>query len=235
MPERSSSPESGSREPRAGGWAVVGVFVALLGPPCLASSPMQNFYARFDSALGIFVGQSLLWGVLALALACLVLGERLPLSSVGIVAPRWRSLGFGLAIGAGVYAALLAIVSVLLQFHLFEIGTKQVEAVTSWPLWLRLFALVTAGVVEEALYRGYAIERLTALTGRRWLAALIALAGFSIAHVPFWGFAALATPLVGGGFFTLIYLWRRDLVACMVAHVAVDSVGLILAPALGVQ
>ncbi|MFO1116884.1 MAG: type II CAAX endopeptidase family protein [Beijerinckiaceae bacterium] len=224
-----------SREERAGPWAAIGLVVALAGPPLLASAPMQKIYAQFDPAFGIFLGQALLWLVLGLALACLVVGEKLPLSSVGIVAPRWRSVGLGLAIGAGVYASLLAIVSILLHFHLFEIGTKQVEAVTSWPLWLRLFALVTAGVVEEALYRGYAIERLTALTGRRWLSASIALAGFSIAHVPFWGLGALATPLVGGSFFTLIYLWRRDLVACMVAHIAVDSVGLIVAPALGVQ
>ena len=71
---------------------------------------------------------------------------------------------------------------------------------------------------------------LTALTGSRWLAAILALAAFSAAHLPFWGLSALATPIVGGGFFTLVYLWRRDLVACMVAHIAVDSVGLLIAP-----
>ncbi len=54
----------------------------------------------------------------------------------------------------------------------------------------------------------------------------------SAAHLPFWGLGAIATPLVGGAFFTLVYLWRRDLVACMVAHIAVDSVGLLVAPAL---
>ncbi|MDE2362246.1 MAG: CPBP family intramembrane metalloprotease [Hyphomicrobiales bacterium] len=218
-----------------GPWALAGLFVALVGPLGLASPPMQHVYASLPSdALGVFVGQASLWVVLAVTLACLVYGERLPLSSVGLVHPRLRSVGIGLAIGAGVYAALFAMVAILVQFHLFE-AQKGVEAVQTWPLWLRLFALVTAGVVEEALYRGYAIERLTALTGRRWLAAIIALAAFSVAHVPFWGLAALATPIIGGGFFTIVYLWRRDLVACMTAHIVVDFVGLVIAPALGMH
>ena len=221
------------RSEEAGAWTMVGLAIALAGPLALASAPMQIVYARFPPALGIFVGQSLLWAVLGLSLLCLKFGERLPLASIGLVKPRWRSVGFGLAIGVSVYAILFALIAILMQFRPFD-ATKQAEAVGAWPLWLRVFALITAGIVEEALYRGYAIERLTALTGRRWLAALIALAGFSLAHVPFWGLAALAAPLLGGGFFTLVYLWRRDLVACMVAHIAVDSVGLLIAPALGV-
>jgi uncharacterized protein len=216
--------------PRAGFWALAGLAIAVFGPLALASGPMQQVYAQFESHyVGAFFGQALLWVVLAGALACLVFGERLPLSCVGLVAPTRRSLAFGFGVGVGVYVLLFAVVATLAQFNLFD-ADKAGAVVIAWPLWLRLFTLVTAGVVEEALYRGYAIERLTALTGRRWLAAILALAAFSAAHVPFWGLAALATPIVGGGFFTLVYLWRRDLVACMVAHIAVDSVGLLIAP-----
>lgn len=215
-----------------GAWAIVGLSIALAGPLLLASAPMQHVYLSFGSdAMGAFVGQSLLWAILAGALACLVFGEKLPLASVGLVAPRVSSVMTGVAVGAGVYVVLFSVAAVLMQFKLFD-AAKAGATVVSWPLWLRLFALVTAGVVEEAIYRGYAIERLTALTGRRWLAALIALAAFCAAHLPFWGLGAVATPLVGGAFFTLLYLWRRDLVACMVAHIAVDSVGLLVAPAL---
>ncbi len=213
-------------------WAIVGLAVALSGPLLLASGPMQHVYLSFESdAVGALVGQSFLWAVLAVALACLAFGERLPLSSVGLVAPQMRSVVAGLVVGAGVYVVLFSVAALLMQFKLFD-AAKAGATVVSWPLWLRLFALITAGVVEEAIYRGYAIERLTALTGRRWLAALIALAAFCAAHLPFWGLGAIATPLVGGAFFTLVYLWRRDLVACMVAHIAVDSVGLLVAPAL---
>ena len=214
-------------------WTIVGLAIAVCGPLALASGPMQHVYGYFSSeSFGAFVGQACLWLVLGGALACLVFGERLPLRSVGLVAPTRRSILFGLGVGAGVYVLLFAIVATLSLLHLFE-ADKGGAIVTGWPLWLRVFTLFTAGIVEEALYRGYAIERLTALTGRRWLAAVLALAAFCAAHVPFWGLAALATPIVGGGFFTLVYLWRRDLVACMVAHIAVDSVGLLIAPLIG--
>ncbi|MFV0279475.1 MAG: CPBP family intramembrane glutamic endopeptidase [Rhodoblastus sp.] len=215
-------------------WTLAGLFIVLAGPLLMTTAPMQKLYLMAGSAhASIAVAQSTMWILLALALACHAFGDRLPLSAVGLVRPRLRSILFGLGVGASVYVCLYAIAFALWKNGLFEAKAPAGE-IMQWPLWLRLFMLVTAGVAEEALYRGFAIERLSALTGRRWLAALIALCAFVAAHMPFWGLGAIATPIVGGGFFTLIYLWRRDLVACMVAHIAVDSVGLLLAPALGV-
>ena len=215
-------------------WTLLGLACALLGPLLMTTAPMQRLYLLAGSGYAsVTLAQSTLWVVLAAALACHLYGDRLPLAAVGLVRPRFRSILFGLAVGASVYIGLYAIAFVLWKNGLFEAKAPAAQ-ILQWPLWLRLFMLITAGVVEEALFRGFAIERLTALTGRRWLAALIALAAFVVAHLPFWGLSAIATPIVGGGFFTLVYLWRRDLVACMVAHLAVDSVGLLLAPALGV-
>lgn len=215
-------------------WTLAGLACALFGPLLMTTAPMQRLYVMAGSGhASVFVAQSTMWLVLAAALACHIYGDRLPLASVGLVRPRLRSILLGLAVGVSVYVGLYAIAFVLWKNGLFE-AKAPAGQILQWPLWLRLFMLVTAGVVEEALYRGFAIERLTALTGRRWLAALIALVAFVAAHVPFWGASAIATPIVGGGFFTLVYLWRRDLTACMVAHIAVDSVGLLLAPALGI-
>ena len=215
-------------------WTMAGLACALFGPLLMTTGPMQKLYIMAGSGLAsVAVAQSTMWFVLAAALACHVFGDRLPLLAVGLVRPRIGSILFGLAIGASVYIGLYAIAFVLWKNGLFD-AKAPAGQILQWPLWLRLFMLITAGVVEEALFRGFAIERLTALTGKRWLAATIALAAFVAAHVPFWGAGAIATPIVGGGFFTLVYLWRRDLIACMVAHLAVDSVGLLIAPALGI-
>lgn len=222
--------------PRRGAslWTIAGLACALFGPLLMTTAPMQRLYILAGSGLALVaVAQSTMWFVLAAALACHVFGDRLPLAAVGLVRPRIGSILFGLAIGASVYIGLYAVAFVLWKNGLFD-AKAPAGQILQWPLWLRLFMLITAGVVEEALFRGFAIERLTALTGRRWLAALIALAAFVVAHLPFWGLGAVATPIVGGGFFTLVYLWRRDLIACMVAHLAVDSVGLLIAPALGI-
>ncbi|HPG02968.1 MAG TPA: CPBP family intramembrane metalloprotease [Beijerinckiaceae bacterium] len=215
-------------------WTIAGLACALFGPLLMTTAPMQKLYVLAGSGLAsVAVAQSTLWLVLAAALACHMFGDRLSLAAVGLVRPRIGSVLFGLAIGVSVYVGLYAIAFVLWKNGLFEAKTPAGQ-ILQWPLWLRLLMLITAGVVEEALFRGFAIERLTALTGKRWLAALIALAAFVVAHLPFWGLGAVATPIVGGGFFTLVYLWRRDLIACMVAHLVVDSVGLLIAPALGI-
>jgi membrane protease YdiL (CAAX protease family) len=94
------------------------------------------------------------------------------------------------------------------------------------PVWFRVVLGVTGGVVEETLYRGYAVERLATLTGRRWLGATLATIAFAAAHIPAWGVGfALVADLPAGVILVLFYLWRRDLVANMLAH----SAGLIMA------
>jgi uncharacterized protein len=92
-------------------------------------------------------------------------------------------------------------------------------ALTALPLWFRIIVGATGGIVEETLYRGYAVERLARLTGRRWLGASLATLAFGAAHIPAWGvgFAAVAD-LQAGVVLVLFYLWRRALVANMLAH-----------------
>lgn len=211
-------------------WTLVGLSIALLGAPVLTAPPFQALFEAAGSQYGaVFVGQSCLWLLLGLTLAVLVFGERERLAAIGLKPPRARSLLLGVGVGVGAYAALLAITLGLIQAGLFD--NKQASAaVLDWPLWLRLYAALSAGLVEEILYRGYAIERLTALLGRRWLAAIVAIVAFALAHAPFWGLAGIGVPLFGGVFFTLIYLWRRDLILCMCAHAFIDVVSLVILP-----
>jgi uncharacterized protein len=77
----------------------------------------------------------------------------------------------------------------------------------------------TGGVVEEVLYRGYAVERLGTITGRPWVGGVISVFAFGLAHVPGWGVPfALAADLPFGLLMTMFYLWRRDLPANILAH-----------------
>ncbi len=225
-----SSPAAHPSPNRA--WTVLGLAIALFGAPALTAPPFQALFERAGSLHGaIFVGQSCLWLLLALTLCVLVCGERAPLAAIGLVRPRLSSVATGLAVGVGAYAVLLSIAFGLMQAGLFD-NKQQSAAVLDWPLWLRLYAALTAGVVEEILYRGYAIERLTALVGRRWIAALVAILAFALAHAPFWGLAGVGVPLFGGIFFTALYMWRRDLTMCMTAHAFIDVVSLVILPML---
>ena len=97
--------------------------------------------------------------------------------------------------------------------------TAEVARLAALPAWFRVFLGATSGVVEETLYRGYAIERLAAIAGRRWLGAALAALAFGLAHIPAWGVGyALAADLPAGIVLVLFYLWRRDLIANMLAH-----------------
>lgn len=87
--------------------------------------------------------------------------------------------------------------------------------------------VLIGGVVEELLFRGYAIARLAAWTGRPWLAGALATLLFALAHVPLWGLAASLALLVSGAVGTLVYLWRRDLALVAIAHVITDGAGLL--------
>jgi membrane protease YdiL (CAAX protease family) len=93
------------------------------------------------------------------------------------------------------------------------------------PAWMRVALVVTNGIAEETLYRGYALERLITVTGRaRISAALVVFAG-GLAHLVHWDWRFTVTTFVAGTIGTAFYLWRRDLIESIVAHVVTDAVG----------
>lgn len=81
------------------------------------------------------------------------------------------------------------------------------------------------------MYRGFGIEELARFTGTRWIAGLLSLVFFTLAHVGRYGWGpALLTPAVPGAALTLLYLWRRNLPLCMLMHAIIDGIFVILAP-----
>lgn len=101
------------------------------------------------------------------------------------------------------------------------------------PFSVKLGLVLTAGICEEFMYRGFAIEELGGLTGSLWLASAIAWLGFSLAHMGLYGFApALLVPAALGAFLTLLYLWRRNLPVCMLMHAILDGFAILILPSL---
>ena len=101
------------------------------------------------------------------------------------------------------------------------------------PIWLQLAVALSAGFAEEVLFRGYAVERLTELTGRRWAGAAIPIIIFGAAHIPFWGLAHGLVAGMTGLWLTLLYLWRRNLWSNITAHALLDASVFIAADILG--
>jgi len=178
-----------------------------------------------------FVLQLILCGLAALVVLIVVRFEHLPLRSIGLQKATWSTLAT---------AALLIVFAFVLQPRLTAPLVKLwgasgrdagVAMIASWPAWFRLFVAVTSGIVEETLYRGYAVERLIAVTGRTWLGAALAMLAFGVAHIPAWGAGfALTNDLAAGIVLVLVYIWRRDLIANILAHTAGLIIGLFAIP-----
>src|SRR5205814_2687111 len=150
-------------------------------------------------------------------------GEHLPLRSIGIgTCSITRSIVWSVVITFACLIVGLGI-AVLVKFN----GGHSGEALAKLPVWLVLLVVVRAGIIEELFYRGYSIERLQTIGLSKFWAAAIPLLVFSLGH---WngGWKNIVIALALGTILSAFYLWRRDLVANMIGHFAVDFVGVIL-------
>ncbi|HEX4924152.1 MAG TPA: CPBP family intramembrane glutamic endopeptidase [Bdellovibrionales bacterium] len=138
------------------------------------------------------------------------------------------SLRWGLAIC--VLGYLISIVQMPIQKYLGAGFQSGIERMGALPTWYLAVAVLTAGIVEEALYRGYAFHRLAERFGNAYLAGAVVLTAFGAAHIPSWGFGASIGITIAGFIPMLVFIWRRDLYAFMIAHVLLDATGLILVP-----
>jgi membrane protease YdiL (CAAX protease family) len=91
-----------------------------------------------------------------------------------------------------------------------------------------LFVLVvapTAGIVEEMLFRGFAVSRLAELVpGGAWTAAILSLVGFALGHV-YQGPLGLCRAGLLGAFLSLPFLATGSLLPSILAHTLLDILG----------
>ena len=208
--------------------AIAGLVAAWGGTALLVSSgTLLGEPGRVTTAL---VEQAVLWLLFAAVLAIVLLWERLPLASLWLQPFRWQSVGWGLLLAA----ALVIVVFPAREWVRRAAGlpgyAAGMEQVLALPVWVRVLAVIGAGIVEDTLFMGYAVTRLILLTGRVWLAAALALAVFCALHVPVWGPGAALAFFAGGVPMMAFFIWRRDLLAMIVAHITIDAWGIVLTP-----
>ncbi len=140
---------------------------------------------------------------------------------------------FALGIGAGLllcalFPAIWFVQKALGFSYGDETGYARIRALS---LRSRAFLVITAVVVEEVLYRGYAIGIGQHLVGGVWFAAAISLLAFTLAHYK-WKASHLPAVFAGGAVFTLLFVLTHNLLACIFAHAIIDGVGFFLIPML---
>ena len=179
--------------------------------------------------VGTFWGAEVLWWGLFVAICAYVLiVEHRPLSSIGFRRPGWLNIMLGVITGLLMVAGIVFIWSVIFPMLHLKMNAGQMNTILDKPFWYRFLVVTTAAVVEETLFRGYPIERIGEWSGSRFLGGVIAWIAFTYAHLGGWGWAHLIVAGFGGLLLTILFLWRGNLWANMLAHWLTDGAGFLL-------
>ena len=210
------------------GWTIAGLLLALLAIP--AVTLLSRSLSPDPGASGaIIVREVAILGLTAMLIWIVRAGEGLPLSSIGIRTERiGRSLAWGFGLAVACFAVLFACLAVFAQLGI-HYGEGPAIA-RSLPVIL--LTVVRAGISEEVFYRGFALERLQAWTGSKWIAAavtLIIFAGFHFRQ----GWPGVFLAFAIGAVLTAFYVWKRDLIAAMFGHFLVDFIPNVILPLFG--
>lgn len=159
------------------------------------------------------------WLAVGVLLVYVTRAERLPLRSLRLVRPSEADLNWaGWLGGAAVLWHWLAATWIVPGSDpVSGPPTSGSAALVALGPLMALVLVVTVSITEEILWRGYVVERLSAWIGAI-PAAVIGLAIFTLGHLAFFGPSWLVTVLPGAVLVYVLLLWRRNLYACMLAH-----------------
>lgn len=125
-----------------------------------------------------------------------------------------------------------AIVALLLKMT----GLLQKSVLIKWllamSLPLKLFAIVTAGVVEELYFRAYLMSRLQLYFKGPWPGIILSALLFGLVHAGFGTIVNILVPFYTGLLFGWYYLKYRNIKVLIICHFLIDLISLVLLPSL---
>lgn len=184
----------------------------------------ENLFSSFP-----FLASELGWWLIGfLLLAYIVSIEKKNLSSLGI-----RNVSrstFSIA-AIGFTLALLGVAAFGLITQLTGLNSagteEQLSETATAPWWALSLFLLRAGAVEELIFRGFVISRAIDLGASPGFALFISTTLFTLPHALFWPGPHLILVAFSGLAFGAIFIWKRDLLACVLAHIGFNVAGVI--------
>lgn len=209
-------------------WTLIGLASALFGLPAIVA--VHNALAPTPTNASMAIREIAILALTAGLLRIVLRKEKLPLASIGL---QFDSPGRSLAWGLGLTVLLFAgAIGMLLLYGAFGIRYGEGQQIAP-SMAVTLLTVVRAGVSEEVFYRGFGLERLESFIGSKWIAAGLVVFCFAAFHYR-QGLPGMGLALVLGAVLTGFYLWKRDLLAAMIAHFLVDFIPNVALPLLGV-
>ncbi|SEK98122.1 CPBP family intramembrane glutamic endopeptidase [Haloferax larsenii] len=209
-----------------------GLAIALAGMPFAGLVVSRYRASPPDTRRDLLASDAVKWLLLAVLCGYVVFVEGRPLSSM--TGRSFDPSSFAIIVVTGTIVLFTASAVTTPLFNRFGVGGLEGEMsqLTSLSRRQRIFVAVTAGVTEEALFHGYAIERLLELTGNPLLAGGISFVAFTLGHAVGWNRGAVARIAVPALLTTVLYLIVRDVVALMAIHSLNNVASLLLAGAI---
>jgi len=170
------------------------------------------------------------WAVLAIVL----LGVKLSGSSLlTVLGERWRSARQILrdfAIGVAFLLISVIVVGVIGPIVGMKMDNREVQFLFPHgrlETFLWFIVAISAGICEEAVYRGYLQQQFTALTRNTALGIILSAAAFGAAHL-YQGLPRAFVIMVGGIMGGYLAYWRRSVRPGMFAHTLQDLLPLVI-------
>ena len=214
---------------------ILGVLIALSAP--VVQFLLTPVFKLFAFPMDRFISLWVFWVAVVIVLVIAHYGEGYPLSTFGFARTR-KTLRARLIEWIVTFLAALVTGIVIITFSTYvrNVLTNAPAPVFSivniLPAWVLIPAWLTGSFTEEVLFRSYPIERLTQLTGKRWLAALITVIAFAFLHWLTWDWIHIFTVVLPASIMvTLFYLWKRNLALNVIIH-GVLNAPLLLLPVL---
>jgi membrane protease YdiL (CAAX protease family) len=95
--------------------------------------------------------------------------------------------------------------------------------------WLMIFTALTAGVVEELLFRGYLFSRLQFIFNNSYLAVIISSLLFGLIHFGYGTVQNVVIPTFIGFAFALFYNRYKSIMVLIIAHFLYDLILILIA------
>lgn len=208
---------------------LVGLVLSLFGGRLLGQVDLPR-WVETSTARSMLANSLSSWLLVGVLLGIVVYWEGRQLESIGLQLPTRTEVAVGLGAGlGGVVLGLLVTGVAVVTLNLDQPET--LSAINQLSVPIRLAIVGTAVIVEEILWRGYPIERLTELTGRLWVGAGISGLVFLAVHYPAWGLAGAIPQAVFTVVLVGVYVWSRNVVVSMLTHGVINVVMIFMLPA----
>jgi membrane protease YdiL (CAAX protease family) len=181
------------------------------------------------NAISFFISRLLLWVYLAIIFIYVIMVER---NKFLLWSERRYSLLFYILSILAIALIIIVLIGILSNIEAYY-GLNKSEKLKQLLqlLWknklLLLFTTLSAGIIEELLFRGYLMPRLQLILKHTWLTVTISSLLFALAHYSYGNWSQIINPFVIGLIFAIHYQKYRNIKVLILCHFLIDFISIL--------